>query len=277
MRQCHRSVVHGWCCLELFVPSPAPACWDPGLLWPNHPPRTHACNTLLPLLCLRALWRLLGRKPTLSPSLLGATGDWKGETQQHGLLLSKTWGQRLTVVVLPSVTSTTARTKKWKKKSGEQNNRATLVQQKITLFWGEEGWWNRANATVSPNRSEATGRGAAREPLRGPPGARGPGPAPDSPSRRARAGGGAQPHPQSPAKSRLSPPRSRLGAAILSSPCLPSLPLPPGGRRAPRRHFEARLAPPLSPEGRAGRGWQLLPCPAYSPFLFKFIYCLIFF
>lgn len=99
---------------------------------------------------------------------------------------------------------------------------------------------------------QPTGRGAAREPLRGPPGARGPGPAPDSPSRRARAGGGAQPRPQSPAKSRLSPPRSRLGTAILSSPCLPSLPLPPAGRRAPRRHFEARLGPPLSPEGRAG-------------------------
>lgn len=42
---------------------------------------THACNTLLPLLCLRALWCLLGRKPTLSPSLLGATRRlWKGET-----------------------------------------------------------------------------------------------------------------------------------------------------------------------------------------------------
>lgn len=34
---------------------------------------THACNTLLPLFCLHTLWCLLGRKPTLSPSLLGAT------------------------------------------------------------------------------------------------------------------------------------------------------------------------------------------------------------
>lgn len=66
-----------------------------------------------------------------------------------------------------------------------------------------------------------------------------------SPSRRVLAGGETQPLPQSPANSRLNAPRTKLGAAILSSPSLPSLPLPPAERRALGRHVEARQFPVL--------------------------------
>lgn len=116
------------------------------------------------------------------------------------------------------------------------------------------------NASVSPNHGET------REQR---------GTSPDSPSRRARAGGEAQAFPKSPVNNLLKPPRSRLGAAILPPAALTSRPLPPAGRRGPAGPFWCLCAPRVRhPRGRRRRRAAFIPA---QHLLSGVVFCRFFF
>lgn len=144
-----------------------------------------------------------------------------------------------------------------------------LIQPKRNSIWGGGGRreWNTANATVSRPPWGDGAQGDAGKP----------GATPHSPSRRARAGGEAQPFPNSPVNNRLRPPRSRLSPAILPSLTLPSLPLPPAGRRALLATFWCASLPRACHLMARRRRDAVIPLPSIFPvgrFSLFFFVCL---